>query len=510
MRQGLNEARQYGNKKRKHGWIILLSVLLLTAIAISSCIVGYILGKRTKQSGGRVIETIFLSPTDPSNTVPFSLSGIVRYSDGEPCSGKTVELHSKLNSSVTDEKGRFFYYDVGQENHVINIFDENGVKLASLELTVCEKLTVAELVQLPEGGYKLCLPVDVLLVELALDLNTETGELCIGDEALCIVRTGGRVSTQYGNADADEAQFVLTPHGNTVLSDGSVNMPGNGVMLNNGTYIASDTTVTFPKGIVTLPEGIEIQSNEKLTFPDGTELSLSGFDILLSDSTRITDTTVTLPDGMTIDNESHVVTASNGVVIDPNTPGVLPDGTTVRTDGTLVTSDGKEIALPNGSGYIVGNDGTRPIETNAVGGRIIVKDDAAVNWIQKTEMNLFNGTGKLYPGVFGSFDFCIKNAQNFDIEFSMRISEAQHEAGAIPFEYRLIRAGEFVAGSGEWISAKSLRAVSVLLATGEESVYTLEWRWPFDSGDDVHDTILGTHRNAEHNVSIIIKAEQVL
>ena len=90
------------------------------------------------------------------------------------------------------------------------------------------------------------------------------------------------------------------------------------------------------------------------------------------------------------------------------------------------------------------------------------------------------------------------------------MSEAEHQAGAIPFLYRLKAGNQYVAGDSDtWLSASELSNAGVVLPSGTNMEYTLEWEWPYDSGNDALDTAIGSDENLSHIITINLYLEQI-
>lgn len=138
-----------------------------------------------------------------------------------------------------------------------------------------------------------------------------------------------------------------------------------------------------------------------------------------------------------------------------------------------------------------------------------------INWEQLNFVDLFANSdseldGKLYPGTTGYYKFNINNPQSYDIDMSLTMSEAEHEAGAIPFMYRLKAGNKYVAGSSDtWLDASELTNTGVVLPSGTNMEYTLEWEWPFESGNDALDTAIGSADNLSHIITINLYLEQI-
>lgn len=138
-----------------------------------------------------------------------------------------------------------------------------------------------------------------------------------------------------------------------------------------------------------------------------------------------------------------------------------------------------------------------------------------ISWTQLTTVDLFTSnnslvTGKIYPGVEGRYTFKVYNPNDYTVAFAMRLQEEEHTAGSIPLEYKLkLTDGAYLAGSlTTWLTPQQLGQVLAELPAGQEISYTLQWRWPYESGKDALDTAIGSDADPEHRIKITIQAEQ--
>lgn len=404
MSQISSDASKISAAENRRRRFYLLLVLLFLLVAVTSCIVGYILGQHSAGGKtGEIIDTIILSPTDTpkADPVPLSLSGRIYYTDGRPYANGTLELHSTPRTTTTDDNGAFFFYDVEAGSHVVSAKDNTGRTLAQLDVHLNKDGTeTGALVQPSErGGYQLNTSADTLLVEVEIQLDESGNVMSMATGNQTSVLNDGRVVLPDGSVKA-AGQVTVTPQGTSVFSDGTVNIPCDGVILTDGTYInkegevtlpnhkgsistdgtvtLNDGTVISPGGTVTLPDGTVVDGNGAASLPDGIVRTGNGT-LVLSDGTSIaSDGTVTLPGGTVVDPDATVILPGNKVVTPDNTKVVLPDGTEIDlkdssaslSDGTKVTPEGHVVApdgtdtAPNGTvimpdGTVIAPDGTR-------------------------------------------------------------------------------------------------------------------------------------------------------
>lgn len=154
-----------------------------------------------------------------------------------------------------------------------------------------------------------------------------------------------------------------------------------------------------------------------------------------------------------------------------------------------------------------------------------VTDENGVVWLTDTEVEIFSltsvngegvvtvagdGSAKLIaPGTENSYSFTLRNTGNFDLKYDLEIEayvtglDTPLPVKASFYDYK----GKYFVGSAEEKDAVlSLDGVteSAYLDAGRIADYTLEWEWPFESGDDVYDTLLGDIAALDHDITLTI------
>lgn len=374
-----------------------------------------------------------------------------------------------------------------------------------------------------------------------------------------LMLTDGTVHLHVGGAMLPDGTYIDTD-GNIYKNGkqiGRADLPGSYELnITDLTVITPDGSVIHLKDIQTsLPDGTHVDNQGKVTRPDGTVVDNR-------------ENIVITPGGYVID--------ADGKVTDPDGKPYegdrLPDGTLIHPDGSITTPDGSVIKKPKpGHGYIIDsghNDKpARPLEggTYTPGGNTpssdsegeedtpkgpggnnhtivpgtpeqptpeqstpeqptpeqpqyikVIDTETDKEWRQITTVDLFKNGGLIYPGASASYEFYLKNTMKTAVHYQLTISEASHEAGAVPLEYRLKDKSGYVAGTDQnWLTADELEAVWVNLKERGSIHYTLEWRWPYERGTDADevaandqaDTDLGNAANREHLIQLKIYAE---
>lgn len=115
------------------------------------------------------------------------------------------------------------------------------------------------------------------------------------------------------------------------------------------------------------------------------------------------------------------------------------------------------------------------------------KDDVVFTASEPAKLRIFENTAysledKIAPGVSNLYQFIIRNANDFNIKYSIEMVETN--SSNINMKYRLKKDNVYVSGSDNvWVNASELNVNGVQLATKSMSVYSLEWKW-FDSEND--------------------------
>lgn len=118
------------------------------------------------------------------------------------------------------------------------------------------------------------------------------------------------------------------------------------------------------------------------------------------------------------------------------------------------------------------------------------------NGEQHITVNSDNGDKVIAPGTENSYTFKLKNTGNVALDYTVETDAYFTPADIlIPVTGRLNRYdGQWIAGGQEqFVEVPVLDAAkdSASLGAGKYTYYTLDWMWPFESGNDEYDTMLG-------------------
>lgn len=119
-----------------------------------------------------------------------------------------------------------------------------------------------------------------------------------------------------------------------------------------------------------------------------------------------------------------------------------------------------------------------------------------VNGEQVMTVSSDNGEKVIAPGTENAYTFKLKNTGNVALDYTVEV-----DAYFTPADIPIPITGRLSRYDGTWIvgGMDAYESVSVLdaaedkatLGAGKYTYYTLDWLWPFESGNDEQDTILG-------------------
>lgn len=119
-----------------------------------------------------------------------------------------------------------------------------------------------------------------------------------------------------------------------------------------------------------------------------------------------------------------------------------------------------------------------------------------VNGAHEVTVNSDNGDKLIAPGTENSYTFKLKNTGNVPLTYTVELEAYITPADLyIPLWGRLNRYdGTWIVGSRdryEKVAALDGAHDKATLGAGKYTYYTLDWMWPYESGDDEWDTMLG-------------------
>lgn len=124
-------------------------------------------------------------------------------------------------------------------------------------------------------------------------------------------------------------------------------------------------------------------------------------------------------------------------------------------------------------------------------------------------VNSENGDKLIAPGTENDYTFRLKNTGNCAMDYTMSVEAYfSNDTYKIPVEARMKRYdGSWLIGSDEsYEDVLNLNKVSdsATLGVNRYAYYTLEWCWPFETGHDEYDTMLGDLSAEGEDLSLTI------
>lgn len=181
---------------------------------------------------------------------------------------------------------------------------------------------------------------------------------------------------------------------------------------------------------------------------------------------------------------------------------------TVRAAAASTRMDGQsEISQGEAPEYQAGDGtGTWTTDTRVDLFRVQYENDQKVVTVCGND-----GDEVIAPGTENDYTFWLKNTSNGTADYEMSV-EAYMTSGEaeIPVKARMKNdGGDYLLGSEEqWDEVLALNGVSdkATLGANRYARYTLEWQWPFESGDDESDTALGNQTEGKDiALTVVIK-----
>lgn len=193
-----------------------------------------------------------------------------------------------------------------------------------------------------------------------------------------------------------------------------------------------------------------------------------------TDDTQGSDTTATL--APTTEQEPTNNGDATGSPTDPSTSDTTPQVTQPPKNPGFEASDDNNVWSTN-----------TQVEIFSV---------SYVNGEQIITVKSDNGDKVIAPGTENSYTFKLKNTGNVALDYTVEIDAYFTPADiTIPITGRLNRYDGtwVVGGKDEYANVPVLDTAtdSATLGAGKYTYYTLDWLWPFESGNDELDTMLG-------------------
>lgn len=500
-------------KLKKPGRFPLSGLLmaLFLAFTLSSGAVGFLLGRNASRSTGELVDTIVLSPGDSiqrDQKVLHFLKGRLRYRSGAPCAGMTVRLGEESRTDLTDEQGSFYFSDVRSEKYLFSVTDEQGNAVGETELALDFSADAA--VSAGEDG-SFYMPEDTRMLELSLTVE-EDQTITVEESGACFVTRDGQVVNFDGSALKVEASTrAVTPGGSLVDPMGYVLLPADEVVFTpqgrqiqvetgeetlSGAVVEEDGTVQMREGTVLLPSG-------EVVLPGGEAVGGGDKVVVVTEDGEAQELDQ-LPDVYTPPQAVSTVQAADEGTAGQTGQEPLPAGESPAVSEEVPEGPGEEAAPQEDP---ASEPAPAPTPEKELGLSVSDKD---LVWQQESIINLFssenrtdsmrlgekNGNSVVAPGSQGYYDFCLKNPEEYDITYTITVSEPQNEGAVhLPIRYSVID----TANNESYLyreridSLESLSTPEILIPAGTEQNFRIDWEWVYEDWfraekDDAIDT----------------------
>lgn len=100
---------------------------------------------------------------------------------------------------------------------------------------------------------------------------------------------------------------------------------------------------------------------------------------------------------------------------------------------------------------------------------------------------------KLQPGMSGEYDFKLNNPHDEDMLYTFEIEpsyEGKDPPDSFPIKFRL-RIGNQIVATEQWRTVEELKFTDMVILGHSVDLFTLEWQWAFDDGNNENDTAIG-------------------
>lgn len=549
---------------QKDRGIMPLLFLVILLFFITICAAGWILGRGKQKNAPGRINTIKIAPENKTDTVHFS--GKVLQSSGKPYSQKTVELHSSPRSTKTDEYGNFVFTSASFGDHDFCVYGRSGKELIKRRIRISRigskgKLRIS---MRQDGRYEIVLSDNIKWFEIKINLDQDKKELSLDTDKISYLTDEGTVVTPGGTADIKDG-IIVTPNGNVITSDGSV-VCGSGDNQNNKVIIPSGKIKKDKEGSVTLPDGTTVDSNGVVRH-GGTVIEKDGKGTTVNGERRTPGENgyqVTSGDqiqklqpigGEGTSSQEHKTPAQadhssprpgtatpNSTAGTNKTEGSGSDKNS-HTGGTSGSPGRKTTAAPSQTTTATGPAATTAVssaepttgtvQTTATEQTTAVTEEGEypdqgismehgtasfglAQWQQDELVPLFSNlsggvqkAGTIAPGTEGYYYFRIVNDNDYDIEYSLKVTEGQMH---LPMQFAV--AEEDGSLRTEWVEAGLLESVEtqkLVLKKKQSRTYQIRWKWPYHTTDsnDKWDTNGGMDSRGSYTVNIVIRTEQI-
>ncbi len=509
-------------------WQPRLSVLLMAlflVFALTSGMVGFLLGRNASRASGELVDTIVLSPGEFSlssdRTLRF-LSGRLRHSSGEPFSGATVLLGSGEKSDTTDAQGKFYFSDVRSGSHTLSVLDSSGDSLTELTLSLdfSGDAILADLSEQPSFQMS----EDARMLEFTLVLGKDQ-TLRVEEESAYFVTKDGQIVDFHGSSlKVKDTSRAVTPAGSLVAAPGYVLLPAKGTAVTprgeqlevspgeevfSGVVVEKDGSVQLEEGPVLLPEG-------EVKLPDGETVGGGDKVIVVTDDEA--EELPELPEEYAPPENKPAVGTPGEASSQPE-----PDREPPAPGSSEPVSSEAEPSEEVSSGMVSS-------EPESYQGISVIDRETGASWKQQSLIDLFknrtdtmdlgtrNGVPLVAPGSKGYYAFRLENPESFDIVYTVSLEETSFH---LPIRYSVVDdTTNYSHLYRERISGteKPLRTKEIVIPAESVQDFRIDWEWMYEDWymperDDALDTSAAsnlTTAGRTYMLSVLIEAAQVI
>ena len=135
------------------------------------------------------------------------------------------------------------------------------------------------------------------------------------------------------------------------------------------------------------------------------------------------------------------------------------------------------------------------------------------NWEEQGTIEVFDDA-KIYPGKSGKYEFVMTNESVGKLLYGLSLSKEIYY-GNLEYnyfmQYRLKMNNKYISNykeknPEEWLRADELIYENIVFLPATQQLMTLEWQWPFESGNDESDTQFGIEAS-KYSIVLSVKAE---
>lgn len=318
-------ANRQNGKMPRHFPLSVLVAVLFAALAVTSGMVGFILGRNASYPTGELVDTIVLSPGDASRLeTAHSLSGRLRLSTGDPLSEATVELTDTGAKDITDRQGKFFFSGVRAGAHRLEVKNSAGELMAGMDLVL--EFSGGVSAEFGKDYTSFHMPEDARMLEFTITVDENSGMVEEGS-AYFVTKDGRIVDFSGASLKIEEPAVAILPNVDVVSPGGQILVPSRGVVVTPG-----GDDVKIPVGEEVLP-GVTVEEDGSVHI-DG------------NGGTGGTDESSDIAGNSEIDGNGEIV-GNDEIVLTPDGDIILPDGSDKKVgDDVIVAEDGKIEEMP--------------------------------------------------------------------------------------------------------------------------------------------------------------------